>query len=388
MLNNQMPVALITASQTEAEMFTQGLAECGLRRITVFTSGKEAYEVCARQQFPLFVTRVEMPDMSGLVVIQKLRATGNYGLEPHLLVCNKLDVQLMALVSEYDLDYVMVPPLSKGTVAAKFKHLMTTENSLSEVELKYRDGKSAFAADLIDMAEDKIMQVLSVQPKLEKALILLGDIAVKRNDLNGADTHYKAAIAANPKSSTALHRLAQLLMKKNDFNAAAALLNKLADVNPHNIKLLENAGLSNLNIERYDLAKSYMGKLQAVDAANKTAAVVTAQVKIKTGDLTDLVGGLRQGMDEKEMVQFLNNAGAKLSSDNDVDGAIKMYMAAVEQIKVNKFLYAIHYNLGIAFKKKKEFDKARQHFEKSLKLNPEFTKASAALKELAVTPVA
>jgi CheY-like chemotaxis protein len=71
-------------SQAEAEMFTQGLAECGLRRITVFTSGKEAYEVCARQQFPLFVTRVEMPDMSGLVVIQKLRATGNYGLEPNL----------------------------------------------------------------------------------------------------------------------------------------------------------------------------------------------------------------------------------------------------------------------------------------------------------------
>ena len=92
--------------------------------------------------------------------------------------------------------------------------------------------------------------------------------------------------------------------------------------------------------------------------------------------------GLRQGMDDKEMVQFLNNAGAKLSSENDIDGAIKMYMAAVEQIKSNKFLYAIHYNLGIAFKKKKEFAKARQNFERSLKLNPEFAKATTALQEL------
>jgi Tfp pilus assembly protein PilF len=125
-----------------------------------------------------------------------------------------------------------------------------------------------------------------------------------------------------------------------------------------------------------------MGKLQSVDSGNKVAATVTAQVKIKTGDLSDLVGGLRQGMDDKEMVQFLNNAGAKLSGENDVDGAIKMYMAAVEQIKSNKFLYAIHYNLGIAFKKKKEFAKARQNFERSLKLNPEFTKATAALQEL------
>jgi len=382
MLTKSMPVAIVTGSQAEAELITQGLAECGFRSITVFTSGKEAFAVCARQQFALFVTRVEIPDMSGLVVIQKLRATGNYGLEPHLLICNKLDSQLLSLISEYDLDYVAVPPITKATIAAKFKHLITTENALSEIELKYRDSKSAFASDLMDMAEHNIQQVLKVQPTLEKALILYGDIELKRNKLDAANSHYKAAIAANPKSSTGLHRLAQLLMKQNDFNAAAMLLNKLADVNPHNIKLLENAGLSNLNIERYDLAKNYMGKLQAVDAGNKVAATVTAQVKIKTGDLSNLADGLRQGMDDKEMVQFLNNAGAKLSSENDIDGAIKMYMAAVEQIKSNKFLYAIHYNLGIAFKKKKEFAKARQNFERSIKLNPEFTKATTALQEL------
>ncbi len=382
MLTNTMPVALITNNQAEVTLFTIALAEAGFRKVTSFTSCKEAYEVLTRQQFPIFITRMEMPDLSGIVLIQKLRLTGNYGLEPHLFVCNKLDGKLMNVLAEHDLDYAMVPPFTKVAIVQKIKHMIETENKLSPSEKLYRDAKSAYGAGILEMAEAHVNDVLKDQPNLEKAIILLGDIAQKGENLDSAQQAYKRALAVNPKSTTAMHKLAQVMMAKGDFKGSADLLDKLATVNPYNIKLLENAGLSNYNAERYDQAAAHMRELSTLDEDNKTAATVTAQVKIKKGDYSGLVNGLGKAMDDKELIQFLNNAGAKLASENQIDAAIKMYQSAIDQIKASKFLYAIHFNLGLAFKKQNIKDKAMNHFERSLKLNPEFSKASQAIEDL------
>jgi Tfp pilus assembly protein PilF len=383
MLTSSNPVAMILPSQQEAQLFTQALAECNFRRMTVFTSAKEAYEVCTRQQFQVFVTRMEMPDMNGIVLIQKLRQTGNYGLEPHLFVCDRIDSKLLNIVSELDLDYVLVPPLTKAAAVQKFKHLITSENGLSDVERRYRDAKAALGGGLLEMAEDHVRTVLKAAPDLEKAHLLLGDVRAGLNDPTGARAAYQQALRVNPKSATAAHKLAQVLMSTGENAQAAEMLNRLAELSPYNIRLLENAGLSNLNIQQYDKAKAHMSKLSGLDETNKTAGAITAQVKIQTGDYDGLVDALKKSHSEKELIQFLNNAGAKLSKENDIDGALKMYAAALEQIEHSKFLYAIHYNMGIAYKRKEQFNKARIHFESSLKLKPDFDKAIAALAELA-----
>lgn len=171
-------------------------------------------------------------------------------------------------------------------------------------------------------------------------------------------------------------------MTKGDHAQASVMLNRLAEVSPYNMKLLENAGLSSYNAKDYDKAKEHMGKLSGLDESSKIASTVTAQIKIDTGDFDGLVDALRKSHSEKELVQFLNHAGAKLSQGNDVDGALKMYNAALAGIPAtNKFIYAIHYNLGIAYKRKKEFKEARSHLETSLRLKPDFDKAAAALAE-------
>ncbi|MCX6129258.1 MAG: tetratricopeptide repeat protein [Proteobacteria bacterium] len=222
MLTNTMPVALLTSNQQEAQLFTSALGECGFRRFTTFTSGEEAYEVCSRQQFPLFITRMELADMSGIVFLQKLRETGNYGMEPHLFVCNKLDPKLVNILADLDLDYVLVPPLQKANIVQKFKHMIQTENNLSSVEVQYRDAKAAFSNNIFDMAESFIKAALAEKPDLEKAVILLGDIEAKRNNIALANQQYKTALSINPKSATAMHKLAQILMAQGEYGQATA----------------------------------------------------------------------------------------------------------------------------------------------------------------------
>lgn len=383
MITASTPVALIMPTQAEIALFMQALSACGLKKVTTFTSTHEAYEVATRQQFPIFVTRMEMPTTSGIVLIQKLRLTGNYGLEPHMFVCDKLDSRLLNVLAEYDLDYVLTAPYNVAAITEKLKHMINSENNLPKVEAQYRDAKSAFSSGLDEMAEEGIKGVLAEAPNLEKAILLFGDTLLKRNDFEAAREQYKKALAVNPKSAAAAHKLAQLLTAQGDHTQAADLLNRLAEISPFSIKLLENAGLSNFTIERYDEAKRHMSRLTAIDEKNKTASTMTAEIKIKTGDFDGIVDVLSKSHDEKAVIQFLNNAGARLSKGDDIDGALKMYTAALEQITDSKFLYAIHYNMAIAYRKKKQIDKTKSHLEKALKINPTFEKAMEILEELA-----
>lgn len=382
MLDKSCSVALVLPTQQEITTFSAALGASGFRRITAFTSAKEAYEVCTRQQFPLFVTRMEIPDMNGIVLIQKLRETGNYGQEVHLFVCDKIDATMVNSLYELELPYVLAKPFTKEAIQQKFEHLLKTENGLSPLEQQYRDARAAFYNnDLIDMAEDLVKQVLKAQPAMDRALALLGDIHMRKGQPAEARQHYVAALKSNPKSASAAHKLAQTYMSEGNYQQASDMLNKLAALNPFNIKLLENAGLSNFECEQYDKAKEFMGKVTALDATNKTAVSVTTQIKISEGDYTGIVAAMRKSHDEKEIVQFLNNAGVKLSQGDDVEGALKMYAACAEQLTESKFLYAIFYNMGLAYKKLGDIAKAKACLSKSLKLNPQFEKAAKSIKE-------
>ncbi|MBC7660583.1 MAG: tetratricopeptide repeat protein [Chitinophagaceae bacterium] len=383
MFGSSTSVALVMPTQSEIQLWMGALGACGLKRVTSFTSTKEAYEVCTRQQFPLFIIRMEMPELSGVTLIQKLRMTGNYGLEPQMLVCEKLDTKLVNVMAEYDLDYVTTAPFASAAVVQKIKHMLQVENNLSPGELQYREAKSAFSSGIIEMAEEKIKDVLKEAPSLEKAILLSGDIEASRGAFDAAKSLYTKALGINPKSTSAAHKLAQMYTKMGNNKAAADLLTKLAEISPYSIKLLENAGLSNFADERFDEAKRIMGKLTKLDDTNKTAASVTAEIKVKNGEFEGLVESLRKSHDEKAIIQFLNNAGAKLSKGEDIDGAISMYNAAIEQITDNKFLYAIHFNMGIAYKKKSNLAQAGLHFKRALKLNPSFEKAAEELKKMA-----
>jgi tetratricopeptide (TPR) repeat protein len=381
MLDKQSKIALILPTPPEVDLFMMGCGALNARNVTSFTSAKEAYEVAVRQQFDFFVTRMEMPDMTGIVLVQKLRETGNYGHEVHLFVSEKLDPRILNVLFELDINYVLVKPLDKKLVAAKIAHVFQTEARLPDFERRFREARAAFQGNLLDMAEELARALYQEQPNAEKVLILLGDIAAKQEKPQEMLVHYANAMKVNPKSAVAAHKLAHAYMKKGENARAAQLLNSLAHLNPYNIKLLENAGLSNLHANDLDKAQEYASKLKGLDDGNRTAGEVTAQVKIAKGDFSDLAGSLKGTHDDKEIVAFLNNAGVKLAQGSDVEGALRMYKSCIDQLQGSKYLHAVHFNMGIAYKKLDDWANAAKAYAAAVRLKPDFEKAAASLAE-------
>jgi tetratricopeptide (TPR) repeat protein len=382
-LDKNKSVAVLMPTQEEVDFFTSGLVECGFRRVVAFRSAEEAYEVAVRQMFDVFITRMEMPKMSGIVFIQKIRETGNYGAETHLFVCDKISNDLLTLLFELDLPYVLTKPFQKPAFIQKYQHLVKSEAEVSGAEQLFRDARAAYFNQIFEMAIEMIDKVLVLNPGLEKALILKGDILQKQNDLKGARETYQNVLQINDKSLTAVHKLASIAMLENNPREAAEMLNKIADLNPYHIKVLENAGISCLKADMLVEAEKHMAKLAKVDEKNKVTSSVVAEVRVKQGNYDDLVNVLSKTHGEKEIIQFLNNAGIKLSKENDVAGALKMYKAAAIQLEgKTPLLYAIYYNMGIAYKKLDDKMNAAVCYRKALKLNPTFDKAKSALTEL------
>lgn len=382
-LDKNKAVAILMPTQEEVDFFTVALAESGFRRVVAFRTAEEAYEVAVRQLFDVFITRMEMPKMNGIVFVQKIRETGNYGSETHLFVCDKISGDILTLLFELDLPYVLTKPFQKQLAAAKFQHLVKSENEVSGAEQLFRDARSAYFNQIYEMALDVVNKVLVLSPALEKALVLKGDILLKQNDVAGAKQTYETVMQVNSKSLTAVHKLAGILMLENKPKEAAALLNKIADLNPYHIKVLENAGLSCLKAEMYTEAEKHMTTLATADQSNKVASSVVAEVRVHQGNYDDIVTVLSKTHGEKEIIQFLNNAGIKLSKENDVAGALKMYKSAAIQLEgKTPLLYAIYYNMGIAYKKLNDKMNAAVCYRQALKLNPKFDKAKAALTEM------
>ncbi len=383
MIEKSSPIAITMPTQKEADLFSSTICSLGYKKVTTFTSCEEAYEVAVRKLFKCFVTRVEMPKQSGVVFMQRLRDSGNYGTESHLFVCNNLEESLAQILYEYDILSVLVKNMTKQTITEKFLHMVEIENGLSSLDTRYREARAALVTNMTDMAEDLTNELLRENPANDKVLVLMADIQRKQGNPANAIELYRKALHINPKSLAAAHKHAMALKTQGEFREAARVLDQLAMVNPYHLKILENAGLSCFEANMIDRAKVHVSRLESIDATNKVASQVNAEIIIQEGPIEKLMDALKKGHSEEELVRFLNNAGTKLSMNNDVEGALKMYLTAVEELgKKSKFSYAIYYNIGIAYKRLQQLNNAKEALTTSLQLKPDFDKAKQALASL------
>lgn len=375
-------VAITARTKDEGDMLSHVARACGFDQLQVFSSPRVTLEVAKRNQFQLFITHHDFPDMSGLTMIQTLRSTGNYGIEPHLFLVDALTPEIMLVLVENNINHVLAKPFSADRTQQKLAHLWQGELNMTPAEQEFREAHAAMNAGLMEMAQELAIKNLRTHGPMEKLLLLLGDVETKLNHPVEARRYYDAAQKFNPKSSSAAQKLAQTYMLEKDFAKAAELMNELTKLNPLNIELLANAGLSNYEVGNLDEAKDAMSRLQGLDKERKDASEVLARVAIKEGDYETAMKQLQGTHDQKELVQMLNNEGVRLSHENEIDAAIAMYLKCITIIGENPYTYALHYNLGLAYNKHHDKANAISAFKKSLELKPDFEKAASALSKL------
>ncbi|HYX34603.1 MAG TPA: tetratricopeptide repeat protein [Oligoflexus sp.] len=378
-MNKSSRIAIVAKDKAEGDTFAGILRSIGFHNLQVFEGAKAAYEVCIREQFPFFVIHNELPDMTGLTLIQKLRATGNYGAEAHLLLIDELSDLILPILQEFNIKFVLPKPFHAEKIQKKFNSLFIEESNLTPFEKDYRAALSALASGMADMAREMAIQALKTHGHHEKLLLLLGEIELTSGKPEKARPFFVAALKHNPLSAAAAHKIAKTYLLEKDFAKAAEMLNQQMKLNPLNIELLLNAGLSNYEVGNFEVANKAMSSLHGLDSQNKQAGEVMASIAIKEGRIAEACDVLQDSHGQSELVQFLNNEGVKLSQNHDVPGAIKMYTKCLESVRNNPYIYAIYYNLGLAYSKIHQHELAVDCYRQALRVKPDFERAAQAL---------
>ena len=245
-------------------------------------------------------------------------------------------------------------------------------------------------------------RALQINPNFENAHNNLGRALDKAGQPKAAMRHFSKAISLNNKMIEAYVNMGKVLQNQDRLEEAFQYYNKGLALAPNNAELNNNLGTALL----------MSGKNDAAAAAFSKAIAIKPDYEMAMGNMG--VALMRQGYNDKAATYYkkalaINNCkennynlGMVLKKQGKFKSAIRHFSAALgmdanykapeQELKKVDFLLKqqgkiealisknpdnpiLHYQMGIIFRKKYQFNKAVQQFEHALKLNSAMLKA-------------
>jgi eukaryotic-like serine/threonine-protein kinase len=244
--------------------------------------------------------------------------------------------------------------------------------------IDFANVKSLFQQGKTNAAKNALKNLLGVNPKYVKGIILSAKIAFYEQnwlDLESLIRQVKPLIAANSLASYEVDILQAL--SRNQFERASEIYQKLLDQAPYlTEQRFDYANLLMANNE-LDLAKSELLSLVDVDAQNADAWFAIGKISIRTGDIQRalddyLVKALIINKKLKNLFgegQVLNAFGVALLRLGKLEQAEDYFQQALDirqKVKDDHGVATTLANFAIIHSIRGEFDSAEQFLQRSL----------------------
>jgi len=164
---------------------------------------------------------------------------------------------------------------------------------------RYIDARRALKAENYDLAAEKLRAIVADDASLSGPWVMLGDIALKQDNIKQAQEHFEKAIAVNPENVNAYLRLAKVLRIKGEFlkaqNVYAETLALWPDFPEAHLNL---AVLYDVYMDQVLMAQMHMEAYQFLtDNENETVAAWLENIRQRTG----VAYSIKAGKDDPEV---------------------------------------------------------------------------------------
>lgn len=189
-----------------------------------------------------------------------------------------------------------------------------------------------------EKAQDYALKSLDIDSSNVQALIIMGKIALRNNDLSRAESYFKKA-ASKDNSYYAEIRLAEVYQRLNNIKKAKEIYSKILKVSSKAYEAYYQMAL----LEK-DRQEAYLKKAVAINPNFNDAWIDLARIEINRSDF---------------------------------DNALS-YLGIAKYIDENDYRYYYYY--GLLLKKKGLISEAKKSFESCLNINPDYEPAKEELK--------
>jgi tetratricopeptide (TPR) repeat protein len=282
-------------------------------------------------------------------------------------------------------------------------NLRLTQKQYGEAEKAYQQGldKEPGSTDALsgvmntyiaDKQPDKAVAAANAQiakvPNNSGFYDLLGTALFQnKQDKDGAEAAFRKSADIDKSNSDALLKLGQVQVAKGSTDQAIATYQQSLKDNPREVSFYILIGELYESKQDWTNAKSAYQKALELKPDNALASNNLAYVLLQTGGNVDIALSLaqtgRRGMPDSP--NAADTLGWVYYQKGAYKSAIDLFQESIKLSEKNKSPDdpTVHYHLGLAYQKDDQPNLARQHLERVLKINPNYSAAGEVRKALA-----
>jgi tetratricopeptide (TPR) repeat protein len=240
----------------------------------------------------------------------------------------------------------------------------------------------------IDKAVTLVNAQIAKAPGSSAFYDLLGTILYNnKKDLDGAEQAFKKSAELDKNNADALVKLGQVQIAKGAVDQALATYQNSVKDNPRDASFYILMGELYESRREWDNAKQAYQKALEILPDNPLASNNLAYVMLESGGNVDVALSLaqvgRRGMPDSP--NAADTLGWVFYQKGSYKAAIDLFQEAIKLGEKNKLAddATMHYHLGLAYQKDNQPELAKQHLERVLKINPNYSGAADVKKALA-----
>lgn len=364
--------------------FEMMLKELGYSNIFIAPTGDDALIQADKHHIQFFIVAWELQGMPGTIFVQKARSKRKRRFVPCLIYSKRMSVEDVSLTKELGFKDILAMPFDRKVAKDLITSILEFENNLHPREVQLRKiemyNLEGHPMEALKMFTDELF---SPGPYQTRALLSGAEVMMALSKYDKAEKHVADALRNSPDNNRAMQLQAKLFSRKGMHEQAIGILEKMVTVSPKNLSNKINLGSAYIEADRHDDAKRVFNEVLKADGSNQECKDQMATLAFKEGDLNLAQQLIAETENGNELARAFNNLGISQVSKGLFDQGITTYTNAMKMLADKARLYLLHYNQGLAFRKKGDLERSFQAFSAAYLADPTYEKAYVAIAKVA-----
>ena len=363
------------------EMLLRGLE----RDFQIFTAsaGAQAELIFKQQKIQMVICAWEMSSMPGTVFVQRIRQSSNRKYVPCIIFSKRMSPEEVTLTKELGYEDILGMPFDKKSASEMIINIVDYEDNLSSDEKKIRKIESLISQGLLTEALKFFDNKLTSKgPFKIRAKLSLAEIWLQTRNFEKAESILEDILSTEADHTDAQKMIARLYSLTERHEQAIEVLKKVTERSPKNIDSLLCLGSAYMDADQTENAKSIFDKVEKMDSENSQLNDEKGKLAFKEGNISLAAQLLSETQCGDDLARHFNNVAISKVTHGSYDEGIATYQNAIQLLTDKAKLHQLHYNLGLALKKKGDLLGSFENLCESYVSNPSFEKAYAALAKV------
>ncbi len=378
--HSDMKILIADDVPTMRKILQSMLRYLGYKNFTIVEDGVEAWEVLENDQpIDLVISDWNMPRMTGIELLHKIRSTFKYENMPFIMVTGEVDEASVARATEIDVDSYILKPFVPKELDDKIASVINNRNNPSDYQKLLYAGRALSRERKINEAITYFNAAIGMAPGKPIAYCFMGQLLEDTGDLSNAKNYYLKALSRNRSYIRALDGLARIYELVGEKKGLFDVLNLLIKVSPLNVSRQLALGRLALEVDQKERARVCLKRVAELEPGNEEQLFEVGTLLIEHNILDDAEGIFASLLQKSpKNAHYLHASGEIFRRLGMFERARNMFKMALD-IAPNE---QIHYNMARMYVSLGSKRLAEYHLEHALMIKRDFKEAKILLGRL------